>query len=186
MLATSLQQWARRYLTINQPARCSPHKCSHTCAFFASGVEKFHVPWAVDALPAMVHLSLFIFFAGLLVYLFNINHTVLKVVICWVALLSMVYGLVTFMPIVRPDSPYYSPLSSTTWFLLGVIPHAVLKVPQVIARPFSCQISFSIDFWRLRCHNWVFVSPLRLSTKLRMLRRRCPLGVELIVKGSSH
>ena len=30
------------------------------------------------------------------------------------------------------------------------------------------------------------VSPLRLSTKLRMLRRRCPLGVESNVKGSSH
>jgi hypothetical protein len=30
------------------------------------------------------------------------------------------------------------------------------------------------------------VSPLRLSTKLRLLRRRCPLGVESIVKGSSH
>ena len=68
----------------------------------------------------------------------------------------MVYGLVTLMPIVRPDSPYYSPLSSTTWFLLGVIPHAVLKVPQVIARPFSRQISFSIDLLRLRCHNGVF------------------------------
>jgi len=156
MLATSLQQWARRYLTITQPARCSPHKRARTRAFFASGVEKFHVPWAVDALPAMVHLSLFIFFAGLLVYLFNINHTVFKVVICWVTLLTTVYGLITFMPIVRPDSPYYSPLSSTAWFLLGIIPYAVLKVPQVIVRPFSRQFFFSIYLLRDRCHNWVF------------------------------
>jgi hypothetical protein len=154
----SLQQWARQCLTVTQPARCSPHKRARARVFFASGVEKFHIPWAVDALPAMVHLSLFIFFAGLLVYLFNINHTVFKVVICWVALLTTVYGLITFMPIVQPDSPYYSPLSSTAWFLLGVIPHAVLKVPQVIARPFSRQISFSIDLLRLRCYYWVFGS----------------------------
>jgi hypothetical protein len=86
MLPTSLRQWARRYHTITQPAWCSPHKRARTRAFFASGFEKFHVPWAVDALPAMVHLSLF-FFAGLLVYLFNINHIVFKVMICWVALL---------------------------------------------------------------------------------------------------
>ena len=30
------------------------------------------------------------------------------------------------------------------------------------------------------------LSPLRLSTKLRIPRRRCPLGVESNVKGSSH
>jgi hypothetical protein len=30
------------------------------------------------------------------------------------------------------------------------------------------------------------VSLLRLSTELRMLRWRCPLGVESNVKGSSH
>jgi hypothetical protein len=34
----------------------------------AYSCEKFDVHWAVDALPAMVHLSLFIFFAGLLVH----------------------------------------------------------------------------------------------------------------------
>jgi hypothetical protein len=78
MLATLLQQWAR--------AR----------AFFAIGVEKFHVHWAVDAFPAMVHLSLFIFSAGLLVYLFNIHHTVFKMVGCWVAFLTTMYGLITF------------------------------------------------------------------------------------------
>jgi hypothetical protein len=30
------------------------------------------------------------------------------------------------------------------------------------------------------------MSPLRLSTKLRLLRQHCPLGVESNVKGSSH
>ncbi len=74
----------------------------------ASGREKFHVHWAVDALP-MVHLSLFNFFASLLVYLFNIDH----MVVCWVALLT------TFMPCIRrfpqqfgPFQPLFRMLSS--------------------------------------------------------------------------
>ena len=128
MLATSLQQWARRYLRLTQPARCSPHKRARTHASFATGVEKFFVGWTVEALPALVHVSLFMFFAGLVIYLFNIHHTVFNTVICWVGLLSAVYVGVTLMPISWHDSPYCSPLSSTALFLYGSIRWAVYVI----------------------------------------------------------
>jgi hypothetical protein len=151
MLATLLQQWSRRYIERTQPKRCSPEKRARTRAFFADGVVKFHVSWVVDALPTLVHLSLFIFFAGLLIYLFNIDHTVFKVVVCWVALLSTVYGFITFMPHFRYDSPYYSPLSSTAWYLHGVIMYTVLTVPVILARSFfTTKVYFRIDWWRDR------------------------------------
>jgi Family of unknown function (DUF6535) len=134
MLATLLQQWSRRYIKITQPKRCRPEERARTRAFFADGAVKLHVSWVVDALPTLVHLSLFIFFAGLLIYLFNIDHTVFNVVVCWVALLSTVYGFITFMPIFRHDSPYYSPLSSTAWYLHAVILYTVLTVPVILAR----------------------------------------------------
>ena len=121
MLATSLQQWARRYLRKTQPARCSPHKRARLRAFFANGVDKSRVTWVVEALPALVHLSLFIFFAGLVIYLFNINHTVFITVASWVGLLSGVYLCITLMPSFWHDSPYYSPLSSTGWLVCTVI-----------------------------------------------------------------
>jgi hypothetical protein len=43
LLATLLQQWARRYLKITQP-RYSPHKRARIRAFFAEGVEKCLLP----------------------------------------------------------------------------------------------------------------------------------------------
>jgi len=86
-------------------------------AFFSNGVEQFRVAWAVEALPGLVHLSLSIFFAGLLIYLWNVHRTVFSTVLCWVGLLLVVYGTITLMPIFRLDSPYYAPLSSTAWFL---------------------------------------------------------------------
>ncbi len=86
-------------------------------AFFSNGVEQFRVAWAVEALPGLVHLSLSIFFAGLLIYLWNVHRTVFSAVLCWVGLLLVVYGTITLMPIFRLDSPYYAPLSSTAWFL---------------------------------------------------------------------
>jgi hypothetical protein len=155
MLATLLQQWSRRYLTMTQPARCEPHKRARAHAFFAIGVEIFHVDWAVNALPAMVHLSLFIFFAGLLIYLFNIHHTVFKVVVCWVALLTTVYGFITFMPVFWHDSPYYSPLSETIWSLPAIIPFSILKVLKIIVRPFSSRVAFRIFLMRDRYYRWI-------------------------------
>ena len=52
--ATSLQQWARRYLDRSQPPRCSPEKRARMRALFAS-VDKMHIPRAVEGLPALLH-----------------------------------------------------------------------------------------------------------------------------------
>ncbi|KAH9989380.1 hypothetical protein BJV74DRAFT_454579 [Russula compacta] len=136
MLATSLQQWARRYLRCTQLAlaRCSPPKRARVRTFFANGVERLGVAWVVEALPALVHVSLFIFFAGLVIYLFNINHTVFSAAACWIGLLSTVYLCITLMPCFLHDSPYYSPLSSIARLLCTPI----FLVVCVIPAPFTC------------------------------------------------
>lgn len=116
LLATLLQQWARRYIKITQP-QYNPHKRARIRAFFAEGVDKLRLPATVEALPALLHLSLFLFFAGFLVFLFHLNHTVFSVVACWIGLCTAVYACITLMPIFRHDSPYYAPLSSSAWFV---------------------------------------------------------------------
>ncbi|KAH9055326.1 hypothetical protein EDB87DRAFT_1567519, partial [Lactarius vividus] len=72
LLATLLQQWVRRYIKLTQ-ARSSPHTRGRIRAFFSEGVDNLHLPRVVEALPILLHLSLFLFFAGLLVFLFNID-----------------------------------------------------------------------------------------------------------------
>ncbi|KAF8267419.1 hypothetical protein EI94DRAFT_1786428 [Lactarius quietus] len=116
LLATLLQQWARRYIRRTQP-RYSPHKRGRIRAFYAEGVDNLHLPWAVEALPALLHLSLFLFFAGLLVFLFNTNHGAFAAVAWWIAFLTTAYLFITFMPLFRYESPYYAPLSSSAWFV---------------------------------------------------------------------
>ncbi|KAH9952552.1 hypothetical protein BGW80DRAFT_1568029 [Lactifluus volemus] len=128
LLATMLQQWARRFLTITQPPLYSPHKRASIRAFFAHGVERFHLPSSVEALPALLHLSLFLFFTGLAIYLFNINHTVFSVVVWWVVLAGGVYGCITLMPIFWHDSPYYSPLSSSAWIFFNFTFFAIRRI----------------------------------------------------------
>jgi Family of unknown function (DUF6535) len=143
LLATLLQQWARRYVTITQPPRYSPHKRARIRAFFADGIDKLHLPWAVEALPALLHVSLFLFLFGLLVFLFNINHTVFNVVVWWVGLSTGVYGFITLMPIFRHDSPYYAPLSLSVWFIYTRASYEVFRILRFITHSFN----FHFDTW---------------------------------------
>jgi Family of unknown function (DUF6535) len=132
LLATSLHQWARRYIRLTQPARCNPEKRARMRGFFANGVERMHIPWAVEGLPTLLHLSLFLFFAGLVVFLLNLNQKVFTGVVWWIGLFSIVYGLITFLPLIWQDSPYYTPLSKPAWFPYATLQYLTFTVLAVI------------------------------------------------------
>ena len=97
-------------------------------AFFSNGVEKMHTPWAVEGLPMLLHLSLFLFFGGLVIYLFNVDQEVFICVVPWVGLFLMVYGIITLLPLIRQDSPYNTPLSTPLWNLFAIISNVALIV----------------------------------------------------------
>ena len=80
-----------------------------------------HIPWAVEGLPALLHLSLFLFFNGLAIFLFNVDQEVFIWVGWWIGLFSVVYVLITMLPLIRHDSPYYTPLSILAWFPYATI-----------------------------------------------------------------
>ena len=120
LLATLLQQWARRYLRVTQP-RYSLHKRARIRSFFAEGVEKSLLPLAVEALPTLLHVSVFLFFSGLVIFLWNVNLTIFKVVLSWVGFCIAVYGCITLIPIVRRDSPYYTPLTQLAGLVIVAI-----------------------------------------------------------------
>ncbi|KAF8257558.1 hypothetical protein EI94DRAFT_1278403, partial [Lactarius quietus] len=133
LLATLLQQWARKYLKVTQP-RYSPHRRARIRAFFAEGVDKFLLPWAVEALPTMLHISLFLFFAGLAVFLWNVNLTIFKLVLSWIGLCTALYGCITLIPLIRHDSPYHTPLSLPMWHIVMGIKLLTFQVLRWIAQ----------------------------------------------------
>ncbi|KAH9998362.1 hypothetical protein BJV77DRAFT_923995, partial [Russula vinacea] len=109
--AILLQQWARRYIRLARPARGSPEKRARIRALFAYGVDKMHIPWAVEGLPMLLHLSVLLFFCGLVIFLFNLDREVFTSVVWWICPFTLVYGLITALPLIRHDSPYSAPLS---------------------------------------------------------------------------
>jgi hypothetical protein len=114
LLATLMQQWVRRYLQASQ-RWYAPYKRARIRAFFAEGVGRFGLPVAVEALPALLHVSVFLFFAGLVDFLININHTVAFSLLSAVAVLASAYFLFTALPLIYPNSPYQTPLTALLW-----------------------------------------------------------------------
>jgi hypothetical protein len=110
IIATLLQQWARRYLKVTQ-THYSLHKRARIRTFFAAGVEGSLLPHVAAALPTLIHVSLVLFFAGLAVFLWNVNITIFKVVLSWIGVCTALYGCTMLISILCRDSPYYTPLT---------------------------------------------------------------------------
>ncbi|KAF8258903.1 hypothetical protein EI94DRAFT_1070312 [Lactarius quietus] len=151
LLATLLQQWARRYLQVTQ-TRYTPHKRARIRAFFFEGVETFLLPLTVEALPALLHVSLFLFFSGLVVFLCNVNLTAFKLVLSWVSICTAIYGSITLMPIFRPDSPYYTPLTSLVWHILITIPFFTFRILLWFTRSVRFHLKAYLRFHTLEGH----------------------------------
>ena len=95
-----------------------------------------HVPWAVEGLPTLLHLSLFLFFGGLAIFLFNVDQEVFTCVLLWIVFFSIVYGLVTLLPLIRHDSPYNTPLSITARFFYARIRFLYFRIQYMVLKGF--------------------------------------------------
>jgi hypothetical protein len=152
VLANLLQQWARKYINVTQPRFTAnePRRARYR-AFYAEGVENFLLPWVFDALPAMLHLSVFLFFAGLVVFLWNFDPTISKLILSWVVGCVTLYGYITFIPIFRHDCPYNTPLSPLAWSIVTGVLYISLRVFKWIS--YLLNIIFQI----FSCIRWSFL-----------------------------
>jgi hypothetical protein len=168
-------------------------------AFFASGVDKMQLPWAVEGLPVLVHLSVFLFFIGLVIFLVNVNNSVYLTVVWWLGLFATLYGCITFIPLFRPDSPYFTPLSTPLSFVSAFVLVAILGFIFVFyccavitvalcakLRTWSTPILIAICSWtgpgdRHRQRNWLDYRPDWSLLFRRRIRRSYSHWVDLLM-----
>ncbi|KAF8260142.1 hypothetical protein EI94DRAFT_1612069, partial [Lactarius quietus] len=96
LLATLQQYWARRYLRLTNP-QCAVHKRARLRSFFAEGVERFNLPFVVDAIPTLIHISMFLFFTGLVISLFSVHHSIAYIILVATVVCGLVYMMITVM-----------------------------------------------------------------------------------------
>ena len=154
LLAVFIQQWALSYLHAIQK-RDSPRNRARVRAYREEGLRRLHLPRVTRAVPMLIHLSIFLFFSGLPVFLFNINRIVFNVVVTWLALCVAGYACITLMPIFCHDSPYYSPLSSFIWWCVTNTLFIVYRLLRNFLRPDS----FILRWYHAHYHHAVRYLP---------------------------
>ncbi|KAI0029118.1 hypothetical protein K488DRAFT_57119, partial [Vararia minispora EC-137] len=110
LAATMIQQWSRRYLALTQ-GDTTPKRRARARTFFHVGVKKYHLSAASKLVPALLHGSVFLFFAGLVQFAFTIHRTLAWAVLAAVSALCFTYAVLTVMPALSANAPYFTPLS---------------------------------------------------------------------------
>ena len=116
LLTTSMQQSARVYLDYTQH-RGEPRKQARVREYMFRGVEEFRLSQAVGTMPFLLHISVFLFFAGLIEFLRPINSVVGSYALGCIMLCVFTYAVLTLLAILRPNCPYRTPLSGFTYVI---------------------------------------------------------------------
>jgi hypothetical protein len=116
LLATLTQQWARRYLQLPQIPSV-PSERARVRSFLFRGTVMYAIHYAVEIAPTLLHLSVFLFNIGLVLFFFTIFKTVAIIVLAFVVLFGVLYSILTILPCLHHICPYHTPMSDIFWYL---------------------------------------------------------------------
>ncbi|KAN0135373.1 hypothetical protein V8E53_006938 [Lactarius tabidus] len=123
LLASLLQQWARRYRHIT-PKENDPQKRAQTRELMAQALNKVPLSWLIkcEPLPFLLHTSIFMFLAGFVVHLFTFNNLVAELAGACAGISLLSYLYVSLTPIYSRASPFYTPITTLVWATtMGII-----------------------------------------------------------------
>ncbi|KAI9439752.1 hypothetical protein H4582DRAFT_1876757, partial [Lactarius indigo] len=161
---TLMQQWSRRYLKYTQH-RGAPRKRARVRAYMFEGVEKFRLSQAIEAAPLLLHISVFLFFTGLIDFLIDINEVVSFSAIGCIVIFALIYAILTLSPSLHLNSPYRTPLSGITYILFQLSALNLFSTVKTIEGIFH-GLLLEIKRWS---HSRVQRSPNDWPTKWRTI-----------------
>ncbi|KAI0263245.1 hypothetical protein BC834DRAFT_1042990 [Gloeopeniophorella convolvens] len=134
LAATIVQQWVRDYMHVFQRYN-HPLKRARIRQFLFEGADGWYMSVVVDGVPALIHVSLFLFFIGLADFLFNINTPTAITSTILIVICAFLYIWSVIAPVHDPQSPYQSPLSGICWLLY----QKIRRRTRPVYRPSSSQ-----------------------------------------------
>ena len=115
LLAILVQQWVRDYMHVFQ--RYSDlQKSARMRQYLYEGSEGWYMPIAAEAVPGLLHVSLFLFFAGLADTTLNINTAIGVSTTVPIGICGLLYIFTTLAPVIYPQSPYQTSFSGVIWY----------------------------------------------------------------------
>ncbi|KAF8649582.1 hypothetical protein AX16_005673 [Volvariella volvacea WC 439] len=114
VFATLLREWARAYRQSIAHHQI-PYKRGTIRAYLFAGLEKWKMAEVIDLVPALIHITLILFLAGLTLFLWDLNESLAIMVLVITGGSSVAYGLFSIGTLAFYDFPYHTPLSQ--WML---------------------------------------------------------------------
>ncbi|KAI9441113.1 hypothetical protein BJY52DRAFT_1377815, partial [Lactarius psammicola] len=105
LAATLLKEWTRRYRQIIR-RDYAPHVHAHVREYLIRGTRESGIIGLFETLPLLLHISVFLFFAGLVVFAFIANHVVAYITAAIVGFSAVSYIALTLVPFITRDCPF--------------------------------------------------------------------------------
>ena len=115
LFATLRQQWARRYTQMPQIPSLASRR-ARVRSYLFLGTLKYKMNLVVETVPTLLHLSVFLFFIGLVIFFFAINRAVAITASVSVGVFTGIYLVLTILPFFGHNCPYRTPISTLWWY----------------------------------------------------------------------
>jgi hypothetical protein len=146
-----VQQWIRQYTqTLAELGSTKDHDRVRSCLFL--GTQRYKLSHAIGLIPLPLHISVFLFFSGLIIFLFTISNAIAIVLTVAVALIGSLYAALTILPTIDDVCPYFTPMSGLWWYTQYTI---------FFAAAFGCHLV--VEWFRNRSGPDLGARPGRLS-----------------------
>ncbi|KAI0247734.1 hypothetical protein BJV78DRAFT_1285317 [Lactifluus subvellereus] len=145
LVATLVQQWTRKYLLTTQ-LPSSPQRRARVRTYLFQGVVRFRLDTIANSVPLLLHASVFLFFTGIVEFLFQLDKTLAYITLACVVVCAVVYVALTLLPLFYRDCPYQTPMSGPLWRFVQALKFTFLALSRRIYK-------ITAPNWTLRLMN---------------------------------
>lgn len=147
-----VQQWTRRYAQMFADFASSDERV-RSCLFLAT--QKYKMSYVMGMILLPLHTSVFLFFSGLIVFLFTISKAIAVVLTVAVMLTGLLYATLTILPIVDQVCLFFTPMSDVWWYLQYTILSAGASGCYLVVERFRNRLDpYGLDARPSRLSNW--------------------------------
>ena len=170
LIATLLQQWARRYIETPKSSNVQRHR-ARVRSLLLVGTKLYKIPFIVQMLPTLLHLSVYLFLAGLVIAFHTIHKTVAIAVDVAVAVSGLAYLTLSILPCLDVRCPYRTPISQALWypchaclsFVALCLHRCILVLHGLLSRPVRTRGQVILRRWLLSrgfslSNHWQFLT----------------------------
>lgn len=109
LLCILVKQWLSEYSSRIAASSKNPRHWAHRRGFYFQGITAWRLSGFISLLPVGLHFALFLFFAGLGLFLWTLDRAVGIVIVSLSGCLVGFYTVATLVPLWRPESPTATP-----------------------------------------------------------------------------